>query len=300
MEETKPQILFLGNGLNRAFLGQSWDELLESIRIRDNCNIKKLNCPETLKAILVTNDQLDKSMKVNKEKLYGSIKNNEQRKILQKILSTDFDQILTTNYSYELELAAYNLESITDNKLKKINCKTDKVSRIETKYLLHTFNKCEYNGVQNQVWHIHGEARKPDSMILGHYYYGNLFFKIKNLLNDRKNSYEEMKKNNQSFEISSWIDGFILGDVYVLGFGFGFTEFDLWWLLNRKKREKVETGKIYFYMLKHEAEANYEKLELLKLLGVIPVIFEEEYTYPNFYNEAINDIQNRILKARSV
>ncbi|HIT73388.1 MAG TPA: hypothetical protein IAD10_06990, partial [Candidatus Fimicola cottocaccae] len=85
-----------------------------------------------------------------------------------------------------------------------------------------------------------------------------------------------------------------------LGFGFGFTEFDLWWLLNRKKREKVETGKIYFYMLKHEAEANYEKLELLKLLGVIPVIFEEEYTYPNFYNEAINDIQNRILKARSV
>ena len=62
------------------------------------------------------------------------------------------------------------------------------------------------------------------------------------------------------------MDAFILGDVYILGFGFDLSEFDLWWLLNRKFNEKADHGHVYY--LEPKSPVLDEKLELLKLLEV--------------------------------
>lgn len=56
----RSQILLLGNGVNRAFKSDSWDDLPNSIDAReDRYKISALSCPETLKAILVTGDRAD-------------------------------------------------------------------------------------------------------------------------------------------------------------------------------------------------------------------------------------------------
>ena len=86
------------------------------------------------------------------------------------------------------------------------------------------------------IFHIHGEALKPDSVILGHYFYGTLLFSYDNYLTRRA---PQQCYRMEGGHLLSWLDYFILGDVYTLGFGFDTAEIDLWWLLCRKKRERA-------------------------------------------------------------
>ena len=262
---SRPQILLLGNGLNLAYGGTSWSELLNKIKVRDDIP-KKLDCPMPLQAVLYTNNDIKTAMENQKQKLFGSLATEEQTDVLQNILTYSFDEILTTNYSYELEMAALGHSVDVERPIKKKAEHTQKVQRVETKYLLHTYNRAIFNGTQNRIWHIHGEARKPDSMILGHYYYANLLARMVKYTSDNANRYENDAKAGKDTEINSWLDAFILGDVYILGFTFDLSEFDLWWLLNRKMREKAPHGKVYFF--EPYSGGFNEKTELLKLLDV--------------------------------
>lgn len=187
------------------------------------------------------------------------------------MLSKGFDEILTTNYSYELELAALNCDRFSsDNRLKNMSTHTCEVKKSEAKYMLHTYNSVNYSGSENHIWHIHGEARKPNSMILGHYYYANYLCRLKEISDKRKNIYQMNQRDNKETIINSWFDAFVMGDVYIIGFGFSLSELDLWWLLNRKKREKANHGRVYFYEIvgsKPEEYAQKAKYELLKAMG---------------------------------
>ncbi len=42
--------------------------------------------------------------------------------------------------------------------------------------MLHTYNLPPAPGGDLPLFHVHGEARVPNTVILGHYYYGNLLF----------------------------------------------------------------------------------------------------------------------------
>ena len=269
------QTLLLGNGLNRSFDGNSWNDVLEKITIRNDIP-KELDCPLPLKAILCTNDSVKEAIKGKKDDFFGRVTSSDQMGLLQEVLSTGFDDIITTNYSYELEISSLGESEIKEKQLKEMSRHTAAVIQVEGKYLLHSYNIVTHNGFQNHIWHIHGEARKPDSIILGHYYYANLLGKMTDYFKDNKNRYERSLKSKSDLEKRSWLDPFILGDVYVLGFSFGFSEFDLWWLLNRKKREKAPHGKVYFFEPKSsEFDA---RIELLKLLDV--EYYDCEFTKP--------------------
>ena len=292
--------------------GASWNDFLRAIATKKEIvdgiiSVDDLKCPEPLKAILVTEDHVDVAMQDYCNRIAFQEQSEQACKIYKKLLTLGFDDVLTTNYTYELEIAASNSKKMNTRGISKLMRHTDAVKRAENKYLLHTYNQLTVNGCTNRVWHIHGEARKPDSAVLGHYYYGNLLCKIKECLHRR--NYAENK------EIKSWVDSFVMGDVYVLGFGFGFSELDLWWLLNRKAREKTATGKVYFYEAKPVGFD--EKHELLGMLrrahGGEPVVeivscgYENKTickdgvektalagSYKDFYNDAIVDIANRI------
>lgn len=303
----KPQILLLGNGLNRAFSQDAfaWDNFIKELSAHndsldktgtDDEELSKV--PYPLQIVLRTGDNVDAAIKNAKINLYGEVDNDEQRDMLRKILSMNFDHILTTNYSYELEIATLDRGAkLTDNRLKKTMQKhTKSVKTAETMYLLHTYNSVEHNGTQNNIWHIHGEARKPDSMVIGHYYYGNLLFKYKKYFDKLKNHYRSSQEKGQEIEIRSWLDAFILGDVYILGFGMDFSEMDLWWLINRKKRERAEHGKIVFY--EPSTEGFDMKGKLLADYGVtvknMGYIQSKDMNYKSFYREALSDIENQI------
>lgn len=300
----RPQVLFLGNGLNRLYGGNSWSDLMKKISVRNDLP-DNLCCPFPLQTVLVTNDHVKRAMKNYEEDFFGTA-TEELTKQLQALLEIDFDDILTTNYSYEIESAAVYQTTVSKYFLKK-SCKNIiNGEKAEPKYLLHTYQSIPFNNHEHRIWHIHGEARKPNSMILGHYYYATLLYKMVEFTQTRGNNYQIHQKKHTPQTIRSWVDSFILGDVYILGFGMDFSEFDLWWLLNRKKREKASTGKVYFYSPR-ESVFN-EKEELLKQLGVevnhcdvtTPQGSETEKNlqYHKFYQNAMKDIKEKVNQIR--
>ena len=287
-------VLLLGNGLNLAYGGSSWKALLNAIKKRDDFDVNTMTAPMPLRAILLTNNHLKDAMKVQSKAFWGSVESAEQRAILKHLLEMGFEDILTTNYSYELETVSVNKPSITKYALRSMVQRT--TEKAELRYLLHTYNQA----AGNRIWHIHGESRLPDSMILGHYWYGNMLGKLKAEMDKKKNRYAYQQKNNLPIAFDSWTDGFILGNVYILGCGFDLSEIDLWWMLNRKAREKARTGKVYFYEMRNQAKR--EKIELLKLLGVHIVDFDMKEPswddpqgtdiYRAFYRKAIDHMEN--------
>lgn len=307
-----PQVLLLGNGINQLNGGASWNDFLRAIATKQEIvdgiiSVEALKCPETLKAILVTEDHVDVAMQDYCNRIAFQEQSEQVCVLYKKLLTLGFDDVLTTNYTYELEIAALPSKKMSCYQIKKRMCHTNAVKQADKKYLLHTYNQLTVDGCVNRVWHIHGEARKPDSTVLGHYYYGNLLCKIKEFLHRR--NYAGNK------EIQSWVDSFIMGDVYVLGFGFGFSELDLWWLLNRKAREKTATGKVYFYAAepvgfdeRHElmgmlrsAYSGEAVVEIVSCGYQNKVIFKDgieetvlDGSYEAFYNDAIADIASRI------
>lgn len=293
-----PEILMIGNGIERAYGGLSWTKFLNHISVRDDFDSEKLECPMSMQSILLTNDNLGILMKNHSEEVRGELKYVEQTGIYRRILCMGFDGILTTNYSYELEMAARIDGKISDYKLSKIS-RNAVEGKIEPKYLLHSYNEVNYNNVVNNIWHIHGEARKPNSMIIGQYYYASLISKIKGYVDGHRNTYYLNEKEGRINPINSWIDAFILGEVYVVGFGFDFSEFDLWYLLERKKNEKAEHGKIVFYEPLCDGEAAREKIALLEIMGAETVSLgfrKENCDYKSFYSAVLDDIQNRRIK----
>ncbi len=297
-----PQVLLLGNGLNRAFGGKSWEDAIKT-QWRNKglpyCDEYKKAVPYPLLMVLATEDHVDEVLKTNengtKPTMLKTITGNPALTArCQTLLSLGFDSILTTNYTYELEGAACRGGMCEERYLKTHLAHSRDVEKAEPKYMLHTYYDIAYDTHPNKVWHIHGEARKPSSIVIGHYYYGNLLSRIQKISEARKNRYARAAQEGKEYPNTTWVDDFILGDVYVLGFGYDFSEMDLWWLLNRKARESAGHGSVHFY---ESSAGNELKHALLRAYGaeVYDLGFDcTEVDYRAFYDAAIADIAGKI------
>lgn len=313
-QDVYPQVLLVGNGLNRAFGGESWEGLIENFWKNDKELLKKTKeqgIPFPLQVVLGTKDAVDAAIRENRAALCCLRGLSALRAALEPVWNMGFDHILTTNYSYELECAAdpaLEARLCPQGKCLHKKCPFKAAMRhtsqhAETKYLLHTYNAVVREGREQKIWHIHGEARKPGSVILGHYLYGKLLQNYDKHLSARADEQRERQQNGQPPLLESWLDAFIMGDVYILGFGSYFSEWDFWWLLNRKKRERARHGKTVFYEPKCAQET--VKHELLKVYGVdvrnlgfdedtlscAGKAYDRSAFFRAFYQTAIEDMQ---------
>lgn len=242
-----PKVLLLGNGINRVYDFASWDELIKSIKTKELTEeeINAVNrAPYPLQPIILTEDNVGNKMKDIASDLTGLKACEEEENLIKGFVSLPFDSVLTTNYTYELEKATikdFNCNVGTACKYRK-KAKDD-AKDFETRQL-HTY--FEILDGKKSIWHIHGEAAKPDTMILGHYYYGKLLAKIQPYISTLKA--RETKANNTDgiIDVKSWVDYFMLSDIYIVGLGLDLSELDLWWLINCKKRHFPKT-KIVLY-----------------------------------------------------
>ncbi len=308
----RPQVLLLGNGVNRAFGGGSWGQLIRDISCNDalpeGCS---LHLPMPLRAILVTGDNVGVQLRNAGDILYGKLGDPGHVEMLQRLLSMGFDHILTTNFSYELEQAAQPGLHLSEQKLRHMMRHTDGRRQAEAKYLFYTYGTLDWQGKLTKVWHIHGEGRKPDSMILGHYSYANLLEKISGYIRAEEGRYRREQGQGENVRIRSWADAFLFGDVYVLGFGFDVSEFDLWWLLNHKKREHASVGGTWFFSPAERLEPGEinEKEELLRVLGaqvrhcgslrIEGGPLERSRAFRRFYDKAMNEIAELMRENRA-
>ena len=297
LDERIPNVLFVGSGIDYHD-DYNWHKVITAVA-ENKDNVPKLQNVDESKNMdfQVPNTILAYSLApVGDEKrhrayikAFDKYRYDENERI-KELLELTFDAILTTNYTYEFEYA---------QKSDYINLKTKERYAHSTekdgKYLIHTYNKID-NSIP--IWHIHGELRRKSSMIFSHDEYAHLIQSIMNFNTKRGNDYE---KYHDCLRMKSWIDYFLTGNIYFLGYSLDYSEFDIWWLLSRRLRENAEIGNVYFYDPINKKQNSHYKHEALKMRGVNVETFgcdvsDDSSMYNEFYSKAIEDIKAKLDK----
>ncbi len=262
--------LLIGNGLNqlKGQGGRSWHNVLEELsklagkpELAKDSNVKPFAILyEAIVAAQVLNG--DKSAeRLVKEHVAQWVTEVHRNDYHGHVESLGCRHILTTNYDYNLGPEA-----------KSANIKP------ETKYSVF---RRHVQGATS-VWMIHGEAKKPDTIMLGYEHYAGAVQKLRNYLYSGKNGplpySSPFMKGEEDFDSNgdtySWVDIFLRDDIHILGLGLDYTEIELWWLIALKarlKREKtgLNVGSTTFYFFyRGDARSAAAKTQLLESLGV--------------------------------
>lgn len=286
-----PNVLLLGNGiLKLTNNGLSWDELIRDIKTVDKDVNYKL-VPFAMQPEVVCGYDAEEIQRIMAKK----IKTDEsQNPMLERLLSIPFDAIITTNYTYEVEQVLSGGEW-TEYKRKKsflaLNGNTKVNHNTNTCNLIET--RC---GRKVPVFHIHGEHGRKHSMILSYYSYANILTKLIDYNKKLANRIQEHQIENTELKCNSWLDYFILGNIWSVGFGLDVSEFDVWWAIERKSREKAKHGvfKGYFDGNGQTETPQSVLLDAMKAeYKYIPVV---DGRYEPVYQKAILDIENNINK----
>lgn len=240
--KNKPSVLLLGNGINRAYDFASWDGLLLSLQNKPlGDEDKKVldGVPYPLQAVIMSGDHVDEQMKNISMHLAELIPPEEEQKVLRQFAQLPIEAILTTNYTYEMEKSlSTDFSCKAGCKCKYRKSRNPDASKYEAEQLYTCFELSENTP---SIWHIHGEAARPGTMIIGHYYYGKLIAKAQKYLAVHMASYKSFVYGKTDYMPNSWLDYFMLGDIYIIGLGMDLSEMDLWWLVNYKKRHFPHT-----------------------------------------------------------
>ena len=283
-----PEVLLTGNGLHRAFEDANWDKLLRDLsgnRFSDD-EWKILNeLPYPQMAIVATGNHVNTGMK-EASRLYieSDVLPGEDR-LIKKAVGTGFEVILTTNYSYEIERALCPDFRITIGNASKYRKKTCKDKpKAETTALYH-YLLIPHDDIETAIWHIHGEAAIPDSMIIGHYYYGRLLSRIQSYTAETIRRYKIAERNGDLFYPRSWVDYILVGNVYIVGQGMDLSEMDLWWLMDCKKLYGKGTTTLY------KPEMKQEQVMLAEACGVKAETCERPLSFAEYYEDIFKLIQ---------
>ena len=63
------------------------------------------------------------------------------------------------------------------------------------------------------------------------------------------NANQEHQAERRHRPCLSWLDWFLMGEVYAVGFGFDPSGFDIWWAIKRKARENADHGLLHACMI---------------------------------------------------
>ena len=302
--ERLPNVLLVGNGVIRncasynGLTSNNWSRHIYSISKRNISDkeqelLEKVPC-SIQATVLAPLKDVDRHNEYLKEFISLDFADNS---LLNDLVSIGFDSILTTNYTYEIENCFHPGYSSLSSKLpySKTIKRQSLQTKNDTKYLLHTYNEFKNSP---PIWHIHGETRRKSSVVLTHDEYSRL---INCLLEENKRNKNKFILYENEVKYKSWLDYLLVSNLYIVGFGMGFSEFDLWWILNRRMREKAHTGKIIFFNSKDDCIAVQHILSQLKLdieVKSFDIKCSDEKYYFELYSKITEYIKNDIGKTK--
>ena len=212
--------------------------------------------------------------------------------LLCNLLSLPWDCILTTNYSYEIEnaLTGGRWSTVKTMRKRSLRCADGKSHRRDNLNIFYEVKTTDNRIIP--VWHVHGDYDRHTSMILTYYSYAKQIGGLLDYNKNRSNDLETAALENRCVEMKSWLDWYVLGEVYSVGFAFDLSEFDLWWATERKTREHAPHGTLRFYVEKERANAPAS----IMMDSIIdkPIAFPVNGSYESFYRLVLNDIQERM------
>lgn len=307
----RPQILLIGNGLEYDSGQQSWEELIQNLTVEDALTLsdaqrKRIPFP-MLYQLLSTHDpapahlseaQIREEENRLKEAM-GCLK-HASNAYLDQLPALQADHIMTTNYSYCLEKAFFPRLNFTNSSArngKRLRLGGKDYAR-EKDYRPHCCYLAKSGSTDTGLWHIHGECSVPRGIILSYDRYGRLLCAVKEICSGQ--GYSGRADRVFQKEFTSWPELFLYGDVYILGLGMDFNEFDLWWLLRRKQRERFSDGNTYFYERRPIDGFSTGKHRMMQANGVIlcNAGCTEVDSFDKFYTAALEDIRKKIAESR--
>lgn len=277
-----PRVLLLGNGLLRLAGGGDWSALLQQLTDRpEEINLKGV--PYAMQPEALCGTDVEEVQRRAAE----TIDNSPVHALLNTLLHMDFDAILTTNFTYEIE-ETISVRPWSEYQRRRAFCALDGKTGVR-------HNTCTCNLIQRAdgrevpVFHIHGEKGRKYSLVLSYYSYAKSVSKLCEFNQHRGNIYQETQNEGKHLVVQSWLDYFLMGDVYAVGLGFDTSEFDLWWAIERKAREKAVHGRIHAFM----SEPRDKHLPQEALFRAMKVDYERHDTADG-YEAAYTRIVERI------
>ncbi len=160
---------------------------------------------------------------------------------------------------------------------------------------------------KKNFWQIHGEIKKPSTIMLGLDHYCGSIGKIDSYI---KGGYKynvdgetvteksiEVKLKENSFNNSSWVELFFNSNIHIIGFTFDYSEIDLWWIINKRARlmksdnlKGLIKNKVSF----HCETMDEQKKGLLESMGVsveIIPLTKSVNPYFDFYKALIRKLK---------
>ena len=282
-----PRVLFLGNGVLRLSQGTSWSDLLSLIKLPDREMPDIKDIPLAMQPEAIRGTDVEEVQRL----IATNIGSQVPHEILKELVFMDFDAIITTNYTYEIE------DALLGGKWSDSKRKSSHTTLYGSSHVRHNTYKCnlikDINGREIPVFHIHGELSRKHSMVLSYYSYADAVYHLIEMNKRRQNEYEEHQKDNVPLTVQGWLDYFLLGEVFAIGFGFDLSEFDIWWAAERKNREKANNGRLHAYMI--SSEKNTAQSVMFSIMGIderyLPVT---DNKYEMAYKAVIDEIKSVI------
>lgn len=313
---SRPILLLIGNGPNRLEhqLGSpSWDELMKDLA--KSTGYKAFNTgskplPLAFEEVLGRAASLsgvgEDHLKARVAEVARRVKGNWFHSTIRELPVSD---ILTTNYDYAL--------TETDSPSDIVPGST------ETKYSL--FRRQKFSGTT--VWHIHGEATAPDTLLLGHDHYVRYSGRVQQYLRPTTggvsepeawrvsdavsplaagmSDFEALEPTPKGYPRYSWVDLFLTRELHIMGLGMDFSEIILWWLLTiRARREEQEKHGLGVELQRQgsvtwwecgpdKIEASYsDRREVAEALGVRTRFYETPgRDYASAYRRMLGDLK---------
>lgn len=300
--------LFVGNGFSRAvFQGvPSWgslfgntDKSIEAIKnytylyeaFRLKLGQKGLDESQV-------KEEFVKEIREFSEKLSGNMDQSLSR--FGTLLSAhSINNIITTNYDHGIEHILHDACGYHEE--------TPEDLVPETIYNIRTYKSFFHKttGHKVKLWKIHGDLDRKKSITLGFDQYCGALSKLENYVKGSYHSIHgktptkcnipilEKCKRPELFDHISWVELFFHTNVYIAGFGMDFSEIDIWWLLNKRARFKLEVPEIrndiiYLYNKGYESRAN--KPELFTALDVFGITCKPISSGPDYLENIFNNI----------
>ena len=284
-----PNVLFLGNGVLRLAGGGNWSDLLHEIESSPHSDTILTNVPFAMQPEAVCGVDVEEVQR----RTAAAIKDvkEDPQNTLKRLLSLPFDAILTTNYTYEIERILSG-EEWTERARRKAFVALDGNSRVRHNTFICSMVSCS-DGKKIPVFHIHGEKSRKHSLILSYYSYANSVSRLIALNKKRGNEYQEKQTAGESFDVLSWLDYFLLGEVYAVGFGFDPSEFDIWWAIERKARENAKHGILHAILTEEHMEEKPQKV-LFEAMQVDLHNFTPDRGYQTAYEEIIAYLRKEV------
>ena len=309
--QTTGHTLLLGNGVNQGAGGESWESLLATLdqHGRFEASERKdgsISFPFLFEALLndrryhATGDKKKEALSEMKGEVAQSVHSMQAIALHQDVIALPVDHIFTTNYDYTLENASNPKRLMVP---KSASAKTNRIY-----YSLHRYREL-HDG--RRVWHIHGEANQPASIMLGFEHYVKSTarlekYLIQNNLVSRSGTKTTEPVDTQEQD-KSWVDHFLTSTVHVVGLGLSTDESMLWHLLFARHQRQLAAEQrgepkpppIHFYDPKIGkrnvgVRAHWKLLESAGVTVHPLYIGKGKRKYINFYKSALREIKRAI------